>query len=289
MARTKNWLLFVGPIKTGTSWVDRAMRSINGVCLPRHVKETHFFDRYFDRGTKWYFEQFPQEPSGLMVEVVPSYFFSKGVPERIRDTIPDARIVVSLRDPVQRAVSHYLQLRKYGFTDLNIEQALHRLPKITGHSIYAGRLDHWFRTFGKSKVQVIFYEEVVGNVARLVDEVLPGARLKPRKVAEPGRINAAAVPRSYTLARFGQRVTKALRNSDMHAVVNVGKLLGLKKALYAGGAMPERRELEAALNAWKPAFEEDREALIRLLGRCPPWFEKSDQPSEPEQEEAKGE
>lgn len=271
MVETKDWLLFVGPAKTGTSWVDRTLRSVEGVCLPRDVKETHFFDRHFDKGTSWYLEQFSCEPSDLMIEIVPAYFFKSGVPERIRETIPDARIVVSLRDPVQRAVSHYLHMRKYGLTDLDVEQALGRFPQIAGYSMYAERLDHWFLTFGKSKVQVIFYEEVVGNAERLVDEVLPGARLKPERTADLGRINAAAVPRSHTLARFGRRVTKALRKADMNAVINVGKQLGLKSILYAGGTIPERRDLEAALSAWKPAFQEDREALTRLIGRCPPW------------------
>ena len=117
----RRWLLFVGPAKTGTSWVDRVLRTVDGVCLPHKVKETFFFDKHFDKGMQWYLEQFPQDRSGdLMVEVAPTYFFSDAAPERIAETIPDAQIVVTLRDPVRRAVSHYLNLRKYGFTDLDI-------------------------------------------------------------------------------------------------------------------------------------------------------------------------
>lgn len=269
--------LLVGPAKTGTSWVDRALRSTDGVCLPCAVKETHFFDRYFDKGTRWYFEQFPEErePSDLMAEVVPAYFFSKGVPERIRETFPDARIVVSLRHPVRRAVSHYLHLRKYGFTDLGLEQALERFPHIVGYSLYSPRLTHWFELFGKSQVQVVFYEEVVGNVRKLVGDVLGRAGPEqPRKVAPamgPSTINAAAVPRSRVLARLGQLMARRLREAGLYSVVEQGKRRGLKRRFFAGGALPDKAKLESALSSWQSDFADDREALSRLIGRYPPW------------------
>ena len=111
--RRRRWLLFVGPAKTGTSWLDQVLRGVDGVCLPDKVKETFFFDKHFDKGVQWYLEQFPQDRSGdLMIEVAPTYFFSDAVPDRIVETIPEAQIVVSLRDPVRRAVSHYLNLTK---------------------------------------------------------------------------------------------------------------------------------------------------------------------------------
>ena len=66
----------------------------------------------------------------MMGEVVPAYFFSKHAAERIQKAFPDAQIVVSLRDPVKRAISHYLHLRKYGFTDLEFEPTLERFPHI---------------------------------------------------------------------------------------------------------------------------------------------------------------
>jgi Sulfotransferase family len=275
-ARQRRWLFFVGPAKTGTSWVDRALRSTDGVCMPHEVKETHFFDRYFDKGLPWYSDQFVGKPADLMVEVVPAYFFRRGVAERIRETIPDAQIVVSLRDPVRRAVSHYLHLRKYGFTDLDLGAALDRYPTIAGYSLYAERLEHWYRVFGKSRVQVVFYEEIVGNARKLSDEVLIRAGLEPttRELAappSPGRVNAAAVPRSRTLARVGQWGAQILREAGLHSVIKQGKRRGLKKLLFAGGTMPDQGDLEAQLSAWQADFAADGQALARMIGRAPPW------------------
>jgi hypothetical protein len=176
---------------------------------------------------------------------------------------------------VRRAVSHYLNLRKYGFTDLDIDSALERFPNITRHSLYAARLEGWFRTFGRSNVKVVFYEEVVGDIPRLVDEVLAPYQVKPRDKASASsrgaRVNAAAVPRSRTFGRLGQRAAKQLREADLYFVIEFGKRLGLKRALFGGGAQPNQRELEKALSPWQDGFAEDREALTGLLGRTPPW------------------
>jgi Sulfotransferase domain len=272
----RRWLLFVGPAKTGTSWVDRVLREFDGVSLPQKVKETFFFEKHFDKGVRWYLEQFPQDRSSdLMVEVAPTYFFSDDAPERIVATISGAKIVVTLREPVRRAVSHYLNLRKYGFTDLDIDRALEMFPNITRHSLYAPRLEGWFHRLGRSNVEVVFYEEVVGNVPKLVDDVLRPYEVKPKDEESASireaRVNAAAVPRSRMFGRLGQRVAKTLRGADLHLVIELGKRLGLKRALFAGGVQPNQRELEIALSPWREHFAEDRAALARLLGRSPPW------------------
>jgi len=272
----RRWLLFVGPAKTGTSWIDRVLRGFDGVSLPQKVKETFFFDKHFDKGVKWYLEQFPRGRSGdLMVEVAPTYFVSDAAPRRIAETLPEAQIVVTLRDPVRRAVSHYLNLRKYGFTDLDIDRALKSFPNITGYSLYAARLETWFRTFGRSNVQVVFYEEVVGSASSLFDNLSRPFLLEPKGQAststQGSRVNAAAVPRSRTFGRLGQRVAKKLREADLHFVIALGKRLGVKRALFEGGAQPNQRELEKALSTWQAHFAEDRETLTRLLGRSPPW------------------
>jgi hypothetical protein len=268
--------LFVGPAKTGTSWIDRVLRDVDHVCLPCKVKETFFFDKHFERGVQWYLEQFPHgNCRDLFVEVAPTYFFADGVLERIAETIPEADIIVSLRDPVRRAVSHYLNLRKYGFTDLDIASALEAFPNIVRHSLYAVRLNSWFQTFGRANVQVVFYEDVVGNTARLFDDALGRFGLEREAEAAGlsggGRVNAATVPRSKAFGRLGQRVAKALREADLHFPIALGKRLGLKRALFSGGAAPKQGELEAALSAWQSEFAQDRMALTQLLGRSPPW------------------
>jgi Sulfotransferase family len=133
------------------------------------------FHEEFGQGERVVLRAVCAKPShNFFVEVGPAYFFANGVPERIREVLPEAYVVVSLRDPVRRAISYYLHLRKDGFTDLNIDRALEHFPNIAAHSLYAARLRRWFEIFGRSNVQVIFYEEVIWNTPRLLEEVLSG-------------------------------------------------------------------------------------------------------------------
>jgi hypothetical protein len=76
------------------------------VFMPR--KEIHFFDRKWDRGLAWYatrFEGFAGQPA--VGEATPTYIADPVALRRMAETIPDARLLAILRDPVERAYSHY--------------------------------------------------------------------------------------------------------------------------------------------------------------------------------------
>jgi len=92
------------------------------------TKEVHFFDANYDRGVDWYSGMFPR-PSGrsktILGEASPAYIFHPDGVRRIAETVPDVRLIVILRDPVQRALSHYKHERRLGFeTAGSFEEAL---------------------------------------------------------------------------------------------------------------------------------------------------------------------
>lgn len=269
----RNWLLFVGPPKTGTSWVDHVLRSAKGVRLPQGVKETFFFDRHFDRGFPWYVAQFAARHSDrLFVEVAPTYFFSKHALQRIESILPHARIFITLRDPVRRSVSHYLHIRRRGLTDLNISKAIGQFPSIVTNSIYASRLDRWYSHFGRNNVKVIFYEDIIGDLPRFTN-MLAGYGIGELSLTEPDKIvNAASAPRFRFVARSAELLVRKLRSAGLHRVVEAGKDVGLRDAVFSGGPLPDTRDVEHELSAWKSDFLNDGVALARLIGRDPPWM-----------------
>ena len=77
--------LFIGPQKTGTTWIHEYLRLSGHVVLPRGVKETHFFDKYFDKGVQWYASHFKE--GDRIVEVGASYFDKSDVPYRVKDVL----------------------------------------------------------------------------------------------------------------------------------------------------------------------------------------------------------
>jgi len=248
------------------------LRSAEGVRLPQSVKETFFFDQHFDRGFSWYMAQFQARPfDQWLVEVGPTYFFSKNAAQRIQETIPHVRIVITLRDPVLRSISHYLHVRRRGLTDLSIERAIEKFPGIVSQSIYARRLERWYSRFGGNNVEIMFYEDVIGNLPEFT-KMLVGYGIGELSLKEPlKRVNAASAPRSRLLAQSVELAVRKLRSASLHRIVELGKSVGLRDAVFSGGALPDPRDMEQGLSSWKSDFIRDRMALERLIGHVPPW------------------
>lgn len=94
-------------------------------------KELHFFDRYYDRGLDWYTSCF--EP-GMRVahqgESTPFYMYNPTARHRMLTTLPELKVICILRNPIDRAYSHYWHAREKGpEKSPNFEAALEREPR----------------------------------------------------------------------------------------------------------------------------------------------------------------
>ena len=113
MSRLPNFL-YVGPDKAGSSWLHEVLLKHPDAYLTP-AKDLYFFDRYYDRGLAWYSSQFRDARDEKVVgEVCQDYLFHPEAAARIHECLGPVRVMVSLRDPVERAWSSYLYMRKHG-------------------------------------------------------------------------------------------------------------------------------------------------------------------------------
>lgn len=116
--------LGLGVQKGGTTTLQRLLEQHPGAFLPA-AKELHFFSLHFAEGEAWYREQFalatPEQRCG---EITPYYIFHPQAPVRVQALLPFARLIVLLRDPVERALSQYFHSRRLGLEWLPLEAAL---------------------------------------------------------------------------------------------------------------------------------------------------------------------
>lgn len=120
--------LILGAQKAGTSSLYRYIAESPAVELPER-KEVHYFDVQHHRGVEWYRSRFPPARDGsgrgtVTGEGSPYYLFHPLAPARVRELLPDARLLVLLRDPVRRAVSNYFHEVRAGRETLPLEAAL---------------------------------------------------------------------------------------------------------------------------------------------------------------------
>ena len=107
--RLPNFLI-VGAAKSGTTTLASHLSKHPDVYVPP-AKELYFFERdeLWDKGPDWYAEQFASAGDAIAVgEATPGYMFYPWSVERIAQLLPGVRAIVCLRDPVERAYSHYL-------------------------------------------------------------------------------------------------------------------------------------------------------------------------------------
>ena len=121
--------LIIGAPKCGTTSLYYLLTEHPHI-LPAAAKELHFFNTHFDLGVEWYRQCFPRPRhkdgrSTITGEATPSYLFDLHAPERVAEVAPQARLVVLLRNPVDRAYSLYQMARRKGWeTTVTFEEAV---------------------------------------------------------------------------------------------------------------------------------------------------------------------
>lgn len=92
------------------------------------VKEPHYFSgKFHEKTLSWYKAQFPIKSTGQLVgEASPSYCTHPLAPKRIKELIPDVKLLFIVRNPVDRAVSNYFHSKRYGSEELEIADAFKR-------------------------------------------------------------------------------------------------------------------------------------------------------------------
>ena len=115
----------LGTQKGGTTTLYSLLRHHPQIFLPS-CKEVHFFSLYYDRGLAWYRQKFDGAGLGQQIgDVTPYYLFHPQVPRRLHELLPNARLLVLLRDPVERSISHYFHACRHGFENLSLADAIH--------------------------------------------------------------------------------------------------------------------------------------------------------------------
>jgi len=225
-------LLVVGAKRAGTTSLWHYLRQHPGV-LPlypsaEHLKGLYYFDVHYDRGERWYRSHFATaawrarrerelgHPT-VAAEASPYYLFHPLAAERAHSLLPDARVVVLLRDPVERAYSHWKERRRHTET-LDFPQALlaeplrtageeerllahptavsfaHRHQTYVAQGCYSTSLQRWFDAFGRDRVEVVVAEELFAWPQSVVDRLWGQFGLPPQPLVDVTAHNSAPSP-----------------------------------------------------------------------------------------------
>lgn len=140
--------VIIGAQRCGTTSLYAYLAGHPGVA-PAEEKEIHFFDLNWHRGVRWYRDRFPSRGLRRLRtgEASPYYVFHPHAPSRVAEVLPEARLLLMLRDPVDRAFSHYKLGRAQGWETLSFEDAIDREPERLAGEVDRMLEDPSYRSF----------------------------------------------------------------------------------------------------------------------------------------------
>jgi len=232
----------IGAAKSGTSSLYEYIIQHPSI-QPAVTKETHFFDRYYDRGINWYRVCFPFKSHKFIVknlnkkkfitgEATPRYIDHPQAPKRIKELTPNAKFFVLLRNPIDRAYSQYNMNSRGDAETLSFEEAIKQETERTQgeykkmeddenyysrpyfkysyleRGIYVNKLQRWMKYFSKEQFLVIKSEDMLKKPNETYQQIVKFLNLAPWVLKEYKQYRAA----SYKKTLMNPETRKQLRD-----------------------------------------------------------------------------
>ena len=277
-----NWPTFfiVGAPRSGTTSLYNYLKTIPEIFMSP-VKEPGYFIPNDFRGftKKKYLELFKNVKDEIMIgEASAGYLASREASLKIKKEIPHAKIIITLRDPVERTFSDYLNNLRTGNVKRTFEQDFHNflsndeqkshLKKSIPVSMFFEQVENYLNIFGKESVKILIFEETIKDTKKAIEDVLEFLDIE-RQIPEnfEKQYNAYSEP----LGGFGTNIAKNKTISKIAKKVfpNKNRENMLRTILNKKGKKPKMSE-EIKIKL-QNLFLEDVKKLEKLLERPLPW------------------
>jgi len=174
MNKPNLYFLGIGAQKAATSWIFKCLQEHPEISMPKN-KEIHFFsnEENYLKGWDWYNTFFEKcDTNKKMGEFSVTYLCNPIAPARIKEHFPDIKLIVSLRNPVDRSFSHFQHLiSKKSITTESLEVALKKYPAIIANSKYGKALSEYLKYFDKEQILILKQEDIKSNPLDFIKKI----------------------------------------------------------------------------------------------------------------------
>jgi len=188
--------IIAGTVRSGTTSLYYNICEHPSV-LSADYDEIGFFDRNYHLGVNWYRSMFPTQKhmkeiktktgNSITGEDTPFYFWRKDSAKRIFNLLPNCKIIIILRNPIDRAYSNYQLGKRTGWENLSFEETIEIEKKQLKNglipsqfddlrsylikSIYSYQIKYWLDIFPKNQLKIISTEELSKNVKNTMSDL----------------------------------------------------------------------------------------------------------------------
>lgn len=220
--------LIIGAMRSGTTSLFKYL-SQHPLVSKGIKKEAHYFDLHFDKGFRWSQAHFPIEQTTvrqksshsqnmIIGEATPYYLFHPLCPKRVSASILDVNLMIILRNPVDRAYSHYWYSVRNQHEELSFEEAIkketerlegekeriladgnytsfsHQPFSYLKRGIYSEQIKRWLSLFSPDQILILTYESFYKNVRCNFRKVFDFLGIPHFKITPRNSYNEASYP-----------------------------------------------------------------------------------------------
>jgi hypothetical protein len=218
------------------------------------------------------------EGYGVVGEASPSYLWHPDVPRRIAERVPDAKIVILLRDPIERAYSHYLMdLRDGGptapFYDTIRDQFANGVKVYgTGYlyvdlGLYSEQVKRYLHEFGCDRVLVVMFEDLAHRPAETLFRICRFLKVAVESVKQISCLGTIYMPYKAPRNRLVSNLMRFRGLRLMYRKIAPRELRATIRNVFLEKQVPKPPLDPRAVAFLKSVFESDVAALEILLGR----------------------
>jgi hypothetical protein len=264
----------IGAPKAGTTWLAKCLGEHPQVFMAA-VKETEFWKLAdAEERLEEYAAHFKGANGARAIgEYSVRYLSLPGVPERVRRLLPKAKLIVSLRNPVDQVYSNYWHLQRQNFalpdasqSPRSIEEALrHHREFLLAPARYAGHLTRWLDHFPREQLLILLYDEIQQAPAAALRKIFGfldvDPAFEPPSVLDKGSaVRQGTSPRSETAARWHGAIYGGLAQ---RVYTPMKQMLGVRNAARVKEALRVRTLMERLfMRKGYPPMNADTRALL---------------------------
>lgn len=205
----------VGPQKTATTWVFNCFKEHPQISTSQ--KDTiHYYSLYYHLSYEWYMQNFDIKDNAKLFDPTPNYFRSPWAAERIFRDNPTAKIIICIREPIERAFSHYWHEKKKNRFNFKFEEVFQNFDLYTNWiepSMYSTHIERFASFFGWDQIKIAWFDDLQDNpenfIRDLFEFIALDSSFKPSVLDK--KLNVARAPDSFATSVYKRASSTAKR------------------------------------------------------------------------------
>lgn len=259
----------IGAPRCGTTWLFEMLKSHPEIDLPDQ-KALNFFNEYYSHGKDWYLRQFENLSGKAIGEISPLYFANDELARRMKEVVPNAKLILIARDPIDRLKSAHKLINTLRGKEVSLEERIRQSPALLEQGLYYKWTKDILKYFDEDQLLVLSFKEISNDPESAYCKVLTylgvDSSFMPKRLSE--KIGYNIEPKNKTIEKLRQKMYRLLVGNGMAKLIWLFKKTGIAGWLRKTNNQKSSHNIKedsSALNKYLEFYREDVQAFEKYF------------------------